>query len=101
MPQLVTFEEVDGEKKELYWGYKYNRPEPIDSFMLEGFKCYCEEAVEDTAKKGNRIVKPEGDKMTIHLAYLVDEDLLGNMALKIDNEGLLEFKGPYIDISQK
>ncbi|MBE5926510.1 MAG: DUF4367 domain-containing protein [Lachnospiraceae bacterium] len=93
--QVPKLDLVDGEKMYVA-GTNYNRPKDMDKIVCNGFPCYFEET-----KGGESFYFADlnDGSVTMHIGYLVDEDMVGGMLLDIESwDGM---NAPvYIDISQ-
>ena len=76
----------------------YNRPEYINDAYTDNMPCYFEEQL---GGKQSWFAKITGDKMTLHFAYLVDEDIVNGMALCLNGWVSSKEDVIYLDISQK
>ena len=75
----------------------YNRPAYIQNAFMDHMPCYFEETL---GGKQFWMTKIKDGKVTMHVAYLVDEDLVDGMALCM-NDWADSTKTPvYIDISK-
>lgn len=81
-------------------GYRdnYNRPMYIDDAFIDRMPCYFEESL---GGKSSWFTKIKGNKMTLHFAYLVDEDQIEGMALDLNDWVSSDEGHIYLDISQK
>lgn len=93
--QVPRLDLVD-DKKMYTVGDNYKRPMDMEKIVCDGFPCYFEET------KGGEsfyFTDLKDGNVTMHIAYLVDEDMVGGMLLDIESwDGM---NAPvYIDISQ-
>ena len=95
VPSLQLVKKSDGKIYDNDVGY--NRPTYISDAFTDLMPCYFKESL---GGKEYWFAKIDGDKLTLHFAYLVDEDLLDGMALCL-NHWSSSARPIYLDISQK
>lgn len=97
--QVPSLELISKKSGKLYKADEhYNRPKYIDDAFTDNMPCYFEESL---GGKSAWFAKNTGDKMTLHFAYLIDEDLTDGMALVLNDWVSSEESLIYLDISQK
>lgn len=74
----------------------FNRPSYIDSAFVDSMPCYFEESL---GGKSSWLAKSSTGTITLHFAYLVDEDQLEHAALCL-NDWTSASRCTYLDISQ-
>ena len=101
VPRLCLVEK-DGEKMYLA-GNNYKRPMNMEEIICNGFPCYFEET---KGGENFNFTDLKDGNVTMHIAYLVDEDMMDGMLLSVEpwhctsgNESLSD-ENVYIDISQ-
>lgn len=100
LPSLQLVQKKDGKIIKKYFQDNYNRPKYINNAFMDSMPCYFEETL---GGKSGYATKASTGKLTLHLAYMVDEDMLDGMMLDI-MEGVIGLdpeEYQYIDISQK
>lgn len=84
LPSLKFVKEENGEMSLDGYG-AYNRPEVINNALLDEMPCYFEESL---GGKSGWAAKSSSGTITLHFAYLVDEEFTDHMALWLnDTEG--------------
>lgn len=93
VPSLQLISKKDGKIYKKYYDVEYNRPQYISQAFIDCRPCYFEE---NTGGKSSWEASSSKNKITLHFAYLVDEDQIDGMALCLN-----DYSDKYIDISQK
>lgn len=75
----------------------FNRPSYIDDAFIDNMPCYLEESL---GGKSGWFAKSSGGTITLHFAYLVDEDQLEHAALCLNDWVSSSTRSTYLDISQ-
>lgn len=76
---------------------KYNRPKMVDEALVDLMPCYLEE---NLGGKSSWAVRSSSGTLTLHLAYLVDEDFTDEMALWINGDAESGSEGYYLSVTK-
>jgi len=82
VPSISFVMKKDGKNYIKRYRDDYNRPEYVDEALMDFKPCYIEE---NCGGKDGWAVKSSNDKITVHFAYLVDEDFTDEMALWLND----------------
>lgn len=97
--EVPSLQLISKENKKIYkYNDEYNRPDYIQNAFTDNMPCYFEETMGGKSFWQTKITQ---NSMTLHFAYLVDEDQIDGMALSLNNWAGSDENLIYLDISQK
>lgn len=97
LPCLQFINKEDGKMYVKSYSSDYNRPKVIKDALMDHMPCYFEESL---GGKSGWAAKSSSGKITLHFAYLVDEDFTNGIALWLNDNESSQSKCHYLAVSK-